>query len=155
MKKFTLELSDFFNLSGRVKKFYVISGALVVFTMFPALIFYLITQGFGYLIFSLVFNIVLGFYFLLLGLGKFPKKLSGYYSFDEEKLEYKTSAFKKREIILWKDVQKITIKPTAINFYLENNQSREIYLGFISYKYVQSMKNFIREIAGSKGLEIN
>ncbi|MBA7530093.1 hypothetical protein ES705_22296 [subsurface metagenome] len=150
MKKFTLELSDFFELSGRVRKIYVIIGAIAVITMLPALIFYLITQGFGYLGFSLVFNIILGFYFLLLGLGKFPKKLSGYYSFDEEKLEYKTSAFRKREIILWKDIQKITIKPTAINFYLENNESREISLGLISYRYVRAIKKYIQETAALK-----
>ena len=153
METITIKLSGHYLITPGTRKLYKIFGFSFLSLGVLFLVFTIVEKEFDFTIFSVISNLFIGIYFLIIGFRLFEHKFDEYIKINDRQIIYKHYFFKKSKIVEVEDIREIIIAPLAINFKFDHDDLR-MRLRWASYKTVRKTKEVIRTIASLKQIKV-
>jgi hypothetical protein len=142
-----VDSSEYLKKSKKLKVLYIILGSTFIIL---SIVFFILNDNIlNYLLAGLY--LITGILNLFLALGM-PEKYKQYIRIDEIQIVWKFM-FSKEKCVQWEHVNSINLKPTLIEFKVDNN-SHDLNIGNYGYESVRKIKDKIIDIAKSKNINI-
>ncbi len=153
METITINLSGHYLITPGTRKLYKIFGFIFLLLGVFSLVFNIVENEFNVVSLTIISNLLIGLYFLIIGFCLFEKIFDEYIKINDQHIIYKPYFFRKPKIVEVEDIREITIAPLAINFKSDNDDLK-MNLCWVSFSTVRKTKEAIKTIASSKQIII-
>lgn len=153
METITVPLSGHYSYTTGIIKLYKYFGVFLFLGGIIMLISMIVKNDIDISLLSVISNLLIGLYFIIVGFGIIQIKVVEYIKINDQRIIYKPYFFKSSKIVEVKDIKEISFAPLAINLKSDNNDLR-MNLRWVSFKTVRRIKETIKTLASQKQIKI-